>query len=70
MAEPSFKVVPTTRDWGSPLTFEGAFDTLEEAHAAAREFLSEQRRSGGPSGFSLLIEETQSDGSVVTHPVS
>ena len=70
MAESQFKVVVGPGDWGSPLTYEPTFETLEEAKEGAREYLAEQRRTGG-TGLPLnaRIEETRADGTVVTHPV-
>ena len=71
MAEPSFKLIANPGDWGSPLAELPSFETLEEAHAAAREFRAEQKAGGGPDPTgSLIIEETTPDGSVVRHPVA
>jgi hypothetical protein len=71
MTEAAFKVVAGASDWGSPLGEQPTFSTLDEAHAAAREFIAEQKRSGGPAALGkIMIEETRVDGSVVSHPVS
>lgn len=70
MSEPEFKVIAGAGDWGSPLSFQPAFKTMEEARAAAREYIAEQRKTGGPAQPSVSIEETRVDGSVVSHPVS
>jgi hypothetical protein len=70
MAELAFKLVANTGDWGSPLSSLPAFDSLEEARAAAREYLAEQRQAGGPgSPLRITVEETRADGTVVEHPV-
>jgi hypothetical protein len=52
MPDSEFKIVTGGGDWGSPLGSEATFDSLEEAQAAAREYLTSQRQSGGP-GVSL-----------------
>jgi hypothetical protein len=71
MSEPEFKVVTGASDWGSPLSFQPTFSSLEEAQAAAREYLAEQKRTGGPTALGrVVIEETQPDGGVVSHPVA
>jgi hypothetical protein len=71
MAEPEFKVVAGASDWGSPLSEQPTFKSLEEAQAAAREYLAEQRRTGGPTALGkVLIEETRADGSVVSHAIA
>ena len=70
MAKSAFKVVAGASDWGSPLSEQPAFDTLEEARAAAREFVAESKRSGGPAALGkVVVEETRADGTVVTHPI-
>ena len=63
-------IITGARDWGSPLASEATFDSLEEAQAAAREYLTSQRQAGG-SGVPLRvsIEETRPDGSIVKHNV-
>jgi hypothetical protein len=71
MAELRFRLIANAGDWGSPLSAESAFETLEEAQAAGREYRAEQKRMGGPDVTgSLKIEETRPDGVVVTHPVA
>ncbi len=70
MSEPEFKVVAGAGDWGSPLASEPSFKTMEEARAAAREYITEQRKAGGTAPPRVSIEETRRDGSVVEHPVS
>lgn len=71
MAEARFKVVAGAADWGSPLAEQPSFETLEEAQEAAREYLREQKKAGGPAMTErVLIEETGPDGSVVTHRVA
>jgi hypothetical protein len=49
-----FKIVIGGGDWGSPLASEASFDSLEEAQAAAREYLTSQRQAGG-SGMLLRV---------------
>ena len=68
MPDSEFKIITGEGDWGSPLASEATFESLEEAQAAAREYLTGQRQAGG-SGMPLRvsIEETRSDGSVVKH---
>jgi hypothetical protein len=70
MPDSEFKIV-TGGDWGSPLSDEATFESLEEAQAAAHEYLTSQRQAGG-SGVPLRVsfEETRADGSVVKHRVS
>ena len=71
MPEPEFKVVAGASDWGSPLSSQPTFSTLEEAQAAAREYIAEQRRTGGPTALGrVVIEETTPDGAMVSHPVA
>jgi hypothetical protein len=71
MREPEFKVVAGASDWGSPLSAQPTFNTLEEAQAAAREYLTEQKKTGGPTALGrVVIEETQPDGAVISHPVA
>ena len=71
MARREFKVVAGARDWGSPLAEQPTFATLEEAQAAAREYIAEQRRAGGPTALGpVVIEETTEDGDVVSHAVA
>jgi hypothetical protein len=68
MPESEFKIVTGGGDWGSPLASEASFDSLEEAQAAAREYLTSQRQAGGPGvPLRVSIEETRSDGSIVKH---
>jgi hypothetical protein len=68
MPDSEFKIVTGGGDWGSPLASEATFDSLEEAQAAAREYLTIQRQAGGPGvPLRVSIEETRLDGSVVTH---
>jgi hypothetical protein len=70
MPESEFKIVTGSGDWGSPLTNDATFDNLEEAQAAAREYLTSQRQLGGPGvPLRVSIEETRPDGSVVRHSV-
>ncbi len=70
MAQAQFKVVAGASDWGSPLSEQPVFDNLEEARAAAREYISEQRRSGGPTALGkVVIEETTASGDVISHAV-
>jgi len=66
----TFKIVTGSGDWGSPLSEEAAFETLEEAQAAARGYIERQRKAGG-SGVPLrvVVEETQTDGLVAKHNV-
>jgi hypothetical protein len=70
MPEPQFKILIGSADWGSPLSSQPTFKTLEEAQEAAREYLERQRQVGGP-GASLraIIEETAADGSILKHSV-
>jgi hypothetical protein len=70
MPDSEFKIVTGGGDWGSPLANEATFQSLDEAQAAAREYLTSQRQPGG-SGVPLRvsIEETRADGSVVRHSV-
>ena len=44
------------------------FDNLEEAQAEARSDLEQQRRAGAL--LNVIIEEKESDGTVVTHVVA
>jgi hypothetical protein len=70
MAQAQFKVVAGASDWGSPLSEQPIFDNLEAAQAAAREYISEQRRSGGPTTLGkVVIEETTANGEVISHAV-
>ena len=70
MPDSEFKIVTGGGDWGSPLAGETTFDSLEEAQAAAREYLTSQRQAGGPGvPLRVSIEETRPDGSVVKHSV-
>ena len=65
-----FKIVVDEGDWGSPMANEATFDSLEEAQAAAREYLTSQRQPGGPGvPLRVSIEETRPDGSIVKHNV-
>ena len=63
-----FKIVVDGGDWGSPMTNEATFDSLEEAQAEARSYLELQRRVG--AALSVTIEEKTPDGTVVKHAVS
>ena len=63
-----FKIVVDGGDWGSPMTNEVTFDSLEEAQAEARSYLEQQRRVG--ASLSVTIEEKGPDGTVVKHVVS
>jgi hypothetical protein len=68
--KPPFKITIGGGDWGSPLSDEATFETLDEAQAAAREYVDRQRRDGGGGVLlRVMIEETQADGSVVEHRV-
>jgi hypothetical protein len=68
MPDSEFKIVTGGGDWGSPMANEATFPSLEEAQAAAREYLTSQRQSGGPGvPLRVSIEETRPDGSVVKH---
>ena len=70
MDESNFKVVAGASDWGSPLSEQPTFNSLEEAQAAAREFIAEQKRMGGATALGkIVIEEKRPDGSVVAHAV-
>ena len=70
MPDSGFKIVTDGDDWGSPLASEAALDSLAEAQAAAREYLTSQRQAGGPGvPLRVSIEETRPDGSVVKHSV-
>ena len=65
-----FKIITGSGDWGSPLTNDAAFETLEEAQTAAHEYLTSQRQPGGSgSPLRVSIEEIRPDGSVVKHSV-
>ena len=70
MTEPEFRVVAGAGDWGSPLSMQPSFKTLEEAQAAAHEYLAEQKNAGGPTPSKVVIEETRRDGAVVAHSIS
>jgi hypothetical protein len=71
MPESSFKVVAGAADWGSPLAAQPSFPTLEEAQQVAREYLNEQRKSGGPAlPERISVEETKPDGTIVTHRIA
>jgi hypothetical protein len=71
MAQPKFKIVAGASDWGSPLAEMPSFTTLEDAEGAAREYIAEQKRTGGLSTLGkIVIEETRQDGSVVTHSIA
>jgi hypothetical protein len=63
-----FKIVVDGGDWGSPMTNEATFDSLEEAQAEARSYLEQQRRVG--AALSVTIEEKAPDGTVVKHVVA
>ncbi len=63
-----FKIVVDGGDWGSPMTNEAAFDSLEEAQAEARSCLARQRQAG--ASLSVEIEEKAPDGTVVKHVVA
>jgi hypothetical protein len=63
-----FKIVLDGGDWGSPMTNEATFDSLEETQAEARSYLEEQRRVG--ASLSVTIEEKAPDGTVVKHVVA
>ena len=70
MPKSEFKVVAGASDWGSPLSEQPSFKTLEDAQAAAREYVAEQKRAGGPTALGpVRIEETTPEGKVVTHAV-
>jgi hypothetical protein len=45
MPDSGFKIVTDGDDWGSPLASEAALDSLAEAQAAAREYLTSQRQA-------------------------
>ena len=62
-----FKIVVDGGDWGSPMANEATFDNLEEAEAEARSYLERQRQAGAP--LSVVIEETEVDGSIVKHVI-
>jgi hypothetical protein len=63
-----FKIVVDSGDWGSPMTNEATFDSLEEAQAEARTYLERQRLDG--ASLHVTIEETAPDGTVVKHVVA
>jgi hypothetical protein len=68
MPDSEFKIITGGGDWGSPLASEGTFDSLEEAQAAAHEYLTSHRQAGGPGvPLRVSIEETRPDGSIVRH---
>jgi hypothetical protein len=70
MPNPALKIVAGSGDWGSPLGNEATFDTLEEAQAAAREYLTTQRQEGGLGvPLRVSIEEARTDGSTLMHNV-
>jgi hypothetical protein len=62
-----FKIVVDGGDWGSPMTNEATFDSLEEAQAEARSYLERQRAAG--ASLNVAIEEKAPDGTVVKHGV-
>ena len=66
MATPKFKIVIGNGDWGCPMADQPNFETLEEAQAAARGYLSRQREAGGTAPRTT-IEETTADGSILKH---
>jgi len=66
MATPKFKIVIGGGDWGGPMADQATFETLEEAQAAAREYLARQRDVGGTAPRTI-IEETTADGSILKH---
>jgi hypothetical protein len=71
MPDLRFKIVTGSGDWGSPLTNDAAFETLEEAQAAASEYLVSQRQPGGAGvPLRVSVEETRPDGSLVKHSVN
>jgi hypothetical protein len=71
MATREFKVVAGAKDWGSPLSEQPSFPTLEEAQAAAREYIAEQKRASGPSALGpVVVEETTEDGAVISHAIA
>jgi hypothetical protein len=71
MADSEFKIVAGSTDWGSPMSEMPIFGSLEEAAAAARQFIAAQKREGGPSALgAVVIEETRADGTVVAHAVA
>ena len=45
MPDSGFKIVTDGDDWGSLLASEAALDSLAEAQAAAREYLTSQRQA-------------------------
>jgi len=47
---------------------QATFKTLEEAQAAANEYLTRQREVGGPA-LRAIIEETTADGATLKHSV-
>ena len=47
-----FKIVVDGGDWGSPMSNEATFDSLEEAQAEARSYLERQRQAGASPGVS------------------
>jgi hypothetical protein len=67
MPNSTFKIITGAGDWGSPLSDEPTFETLEEAQAAAREYLAGQRQRGGGVPLRVLVEETRPDGTVAQH---
>ena len=62
-----FKIVVDGGDWGSPMSNEATFDSLDEAQAEARSYLERQRQAG--ASLHVTIEESTPDGSVVKHSV-
>jgi hypothetical protein len=62
-----FKIVVDGGDWGSPMSNEATFDSLEEAEAEAHSYLERQREAG--ASLSVTIEEKAPDGTVVKHGV-
>ena len=63
-----FKIAVDSGDWGSPITNEATFDSLEEAQAEALTYLERQRLDG--ASLHVTIEESTTDGSVVKHVVA
>jgi len=61
-----FRIVIGSGDWGSPMADQATFKTLEEAQAAANEYLT--REVGGPA-LRAIIEETTADGATLKHSV-
>jgi hypothetical protein len=68
MQETEYRVVVGAGDWGSPVSEQPVFKSWEEAQAAAREYIAQQRNTAGGVPRAQ-IEETRSDGTVVRHDV-